>query len=357
MPKSRVHRIPLCTAHELRRDFSDLIAAARPICSNEDAAPLWTSLSEVPLDSLWAANPPEESADFISRLTELAARTRGILLISHPAIREVSAELPAADPLFTNLRRLLHGDLLTAADHLLVGLDDRRRPCIGWVGDWQQTASLLGRLNRLSDETVPVLVCGETGTGKEVIARALHTLGRRARRPFLAINCAELPESILEGELFGHVRGAFTGATNDRAGLFEAAGEGTVFLDEIGELPLPAQAKLLRILEEHRVRRLGSTQPRPLLCRIVAATNRELAEEIEHGRFRKDLYYRLRVPRFGSGRCGNARATSFPSRRSSLHARRFAFAAAPPSCPRRRSWFCSRIAGRATCANFARRSR
>src|SRR5262249_23296633 len=151
---------------------------------------------------------------------------------------------------------------------------------------------LLDRLARLASETLPVLVLGDSGTGKELVARALHGFGCRRERPYLAINCAELPESVLESELFRHTRGAVTGATAVRAGFFEAAGDGTVFLDEIGELPLAAQAKLLRVLEEHRVRRIGAAQPRPLACRIVAATNRDLGREIARGRFRADLYYR-----------------------------------------------------------------
>ncbi|MGH7899506.1 MAG: sigma 54-interacting transcriptional regulator [Candidatus Binatia bacterium] len=294
MSTPRVQAIPLCTAHELRRDFSELIAAAGLFCDDAEAAALWGAFTEGPLDSLWAPNPPDESAAFISRLSQSAPTIHSVLLVSGSAIRAVSTELPAPDPLTRNLRRLLQGDILAGADHLILAFDDRRRSCVGWVGDWPETASLLDQLQRLSDENVSVLVCGDTGTGKEIVARALHTLGRRVRRPFFAINCAELPESILEGELFGHVRGAFTGATSDRIGLFEASGDGTVFLDEIGELPLAAQAKLLRVLEEHLVRRLGSTQPRPLHCRIITATNRDLSDEIAGGRFRRDLFYRLR---------------------------------------------------------------
>ena len=140
---------------------------------------------------------------------------------------------------------------------------------------------------------VPVLVHGETGVGKELGAEMLHRQSRRALRPFVKLNCSTITESLIESELFGHERGAFTGATAARPGLFEAGDGGTVFLDEIGELPLTAQAKLLRVLEEHVVRRVGSTAGRTLDLRFVCATNRFLPDEIEAGRFRSDLYYRI----------------------------------------------------------------
>jgi two-component system response regulator AtoC len=139
---------------------------------------------------------------------------------------------------------------------------------------------------------VAVLVTGDTGTGKEVVARLLHFFSPRAEGPFLAVNCAAIPETLLESELFGSVRGAFTGAA-DRAGLFEAAAGGTLFLDEIGEMPPPLQAKLLRVLQDGRIRRVGDAREREVRARVVTATNRRLGSMVREGRFREDLYYRL----------------------------------------------------------------
>jgi DNA-binding NtrC family response regulator len=140
-----------------------------------------------------------------------------------------------------------------------------------------------------------VLLTGESGTGKELVARALHALSREPEAPFLAVNGAAIPHDLLENQLFGHVRGAFTGADRDRAGLFLAAGRGTVFLDEIGEMPLPIQAKLLRAIEHKEVLPVGANRPVAFQARVVTATNKDLAAEVAAGRFRADLYYRLNV--------------------------------------------------------------
>src|SRR6266568_4623129 len=140
-----------------------------------------------------------------------------------------------------------------------------------------------------------VLITGESGTGKEVVARAIHSQGLRAREPFVAINCGAIPEGLIESELFGHQKGSFTGASEAKQGLFEVAGSGTLFLDEVGELPPPVQVKLLRALQERKARRVGGASDYAFGARIVAATNRELEAEVKAGRFREDLFYRLNV--------------------------------------------------------------
>ena len=163
------------------------------------------------------------------------------------------------------------------------------------VGGSAPMQQLRDAIARVASIPSPVLVVGESGSGKELVARELHRLSGRAREPFVAVNCAALPEQLVESELFGHERGAFTGAHATRKGAFEGAGKGTLFLDEIGELPLPVQAKLLRVLEERAVVRLGAIQPIAVPARIVAATHRDLEAEAAGGRFREDLLFRLNV--------------------------------------------------------------
>jgi len=148
---------------------------------------------------------------------------------------------------------------------------------------------------KVSAARTTVLVTGESGTGKEVVARTIHERSDRRGEPFIAINCGAIPEGLIESELFGHEKGSFTGATGAKSGLFEVAGSGTLFLDEVGELPPQVQVKLLRVLQERKIRRVGGSQDMPVAARILAATNRDLAEEVRAGRFREDLFYRLNV--------------------------------------------------------------
>lgn len=170
-----------------------------------------------------------------------------------------------------------------------------RHPYEEIVGESEALRRALHLLDRVMDAEFPVLLSGESGTGKELAARALHRHGPRSRGPFVALNCAAIPASLVESELFGFERGAFTGADRARAGAFESARGGVLFLDEIGELPLDVQAKLLRVLQDGSFRPIGATQDRRADVRVVAATNRRLVEEVEAGRFRADLYYRVRV--------------------------------------------------------------
>lgn len=150
-------------------------------------------------------------------------------------------------------------------------------------------------IERVKDTRANVLITGESGTGKEVIARAIHSASRRAPRPFVAVNCGAIPKDLMESELFGHVRGSFTGAVSDKAGLFEQANGGTLFLDEIGELPLDLQVKLLRVIQDRTFRQVGGAQDIRVDVRIIAATNRDLARQVAEKSFREDLYYRLNV--------------------------------------------------------------
>ena len=163
------------------------------------------------------------------------------------------------------------------------------------VGESDGIWKVLRNIDMVAPTDSTVLVLGETGTGKELVARAIHRNSKRSNGSFVKVNCAALPESLLESELFGHEHGAFTGATQQRTGRFELADGGTIFLDEIGEMPLPAQARLLRVLQEQELERVGSSQTIRIDVRVLAATNRNLLDMVDEGTFREDLYYRLNV--------------------------------------------------------------
>ena len=167
--------------------------------------------------------------------------------------------------------------------------------CDGLIGASAEMLDVYDRIRRVASLNASILITGESGTGKELIARAVHNLGSRAGAPFVAVSCGAIPETLIESELFGHEKGAFTGTTGTRTGYFEQAANGTLFLDEIGELTLQTQVKLLRVLQQREFTRLGSGRPIPLKARVIFATHRDLSQMIAAGTFRLDLFYRINV--------------------------------------------------------------
>jgi len=196
------------------------------------------------------------------------------------------------DPVLRALFALARRDLVPAESGLPPAVEPGSG---GFVGESPALLAALSRLALLAPTDLPLLVLGETGTGKELAARLVHRLSGRSAAPLLPLNCAALSETLLLSDLFGHTRGAFTGADRDRAGVFEAARGGTVFLDEIGDLPATAQGMLLRVLQEGEVRRVGESLPRRVDVRVLAATHRDLAARVREGAFRQDLFFRLKV--------------------------------------------------------------
>ncbi|MDA1371401.1 MAG: sigma-54 dependent transcriptional regulator [Proteobacteria bacterium] len=173
--------------------------------------------------------------------------------------------------------------------------DDHEPPVHGMIGSCPQMMELFRRIRKVAQTNSTVLINGESGTGKELVARAIHNLSSRKNHEMISVNCAAIPENLIESELFGHEKGAFTGATATRTGLVEAANSSTLFLDEIGELPLEAQARLLRVLQENEIRKVGSVQSKKVDVRLVVATHRDLKQLVIDGQFREDLYYRINV--------------------------------------------------------------
>ncbi len=200
--------------------------------------------------------------------------------------------------LFVKVERALSSRRLRGEVNLLTSEFKERYKFENIVGRSQSVRDVMARITRVAPTDATVLITGESGTGKELVAKAIHANSLRATRPYVPVNCAAITETLLESELFGHARGSFSGAVSARKGLFEEADGGTFFFDEIAETPLTFQAKLLRAIQEHEIRRVGENKPIPVDVRIIAATNQDLLQAVAEKRFRQDLYYRLNVARF-----------------------------------------------------------
>src|SRR5690606_28261522 len=199
------------------------------------------------------------------------------------------------DELLHAVNRVLEEARLRRQNAALKADLGRSYPTGAMIGKSPAMQQVFNMITKVAPTATTVLILGESGTGKELVARAVHEQSRRANGPLVAVNCAAIPQGLIEAELFGHERGAFTGAVGARPGLIEAADGGTLFLDELGELPLPAQAQLLRVLQEGEIRRIGASTSRKVNIRLVAATHRDLAKMVKEGKFREDLYFRIHV--------------------------------------------------------------
>ncbi|MDJ0523310.1 MAG: sigma 54-interacting transcriptional regulator [Planctomycetota bacterium] len=245
----------------------------------------------------------ERQLPFIAMFADFAAVALQNAML-HASNEKRLEELTTAKSEVEELNRILServaqtsAELMEVKEHVLRDLDQAplKYSYTNIIGKSRRMRDVFHLLDKVTDSDVPVLIHGESGTGKELVARAIHFNGPRKSAPFISENCAAIPETLLESELFGYQKGSFTGATADKKGLFEAANGGTLFLDEIGDMPMDMQKKLLRVLQESEVRRVGGSRTIPIDVRIVAASNQDLRKLCEEGRFREDLYYRLNV--------------------------------------------------------------
>jgi two-component system response regulator AtoC len=251
--------------------------------------------------------PHMSGLEFLERVKKLMPRTEVAVMTGHGSVETavqamklgaydyIAKPFSPLEELRLFLRRMAEKVRLVEENQFLRDRMDTESQLYGIVGSSAKIQDVLRMVSRLKDTRTPVLITGESGTGKELVARAIHFRGTFASRPFVAVDCGSLVPTLIESELFGYEKGAFTGALRSKAGLFQAADGGTLFLDEIGELPLEMQAKLLRVLQEKEVRPVGSNQRAKVDVRVIAATNRDLESAYRAGTFRKDLYFRLNV--------------------------------------------------------------
>jgi two-component system, NtrC family, response regulator AtoC len=251
--------------------------------------------------------PHMSGLEFLEKVKKMLPRSEVAVMTGHGSVETavqamklgaydyISKPFSPLEELRLFLRRMAEKVRLVEENQFLRDRMDTETQLHGIVGSSAKIQDVLRMVSRLKDTRTPVLITGESGTGKELVARAVHFRGSFANRPFVAVDCGSLVPTLIESELFGYEKGAFTGALKSRTGLFQSADGGTIFLDEIGELPLEMQAKLLRVLQEKEVRPVGSNVRTKVDVRVIAATNRDLETEYRNGTFRKDLYFRLNV--------------------------------------------------------------
>src|SRR5436190_11803901 len=251
--------------------------------------------------------PRMSGLEFLERVKKILPRAEIAVMTGHGSVETavqamklgaydyIAKPFSPLEELRLFLRRMAEKVELVEENQFLREQVDSETGLHGIVGTTPKIQDVLRTVARLKDTRTPVLIAGESGTGKELVARAIHFRGGFANRPFVAVDCGSLVPTLIESELFGYEKGAFTGAMRSKPGLFQSAHGGTIFLDEIGELPLEMQAKLLRVLQEKEVRPVGSNQRIKVDVRVIAATNRDVEAEYRAGQFRKDLYFRLNV--------------------------------------------------------------
>jgi len=306
---SRIRLLVVDDEQSIRRLCMTVGSSLDYICLEADSAEAALAQSPALAPDIVVADlrlPNLSGADLLRQLKSRLPATEVVIMTGHGSIESAveAMKLGAYDyiqkpfrveELRMLLRRMEEKVRLVQENRVLRERVETDQELDGIIGESAKIREILRMISRLKDTWTPVLICGESGTGKELVARAIHYRGTFAKRPFVAVDCGALVPTLMESDLFGYAKGAFTGASKSKIGLFQAADGGTIFLDEIGELPLELQAKLLRVLQEKEVRPVGSNENIHVQVRVVAATNRDLESAIREGTFRKDLFFRLNV--------------------------------------------------------------
>ncbi len=306
---SRIRLLVVDDEQSIRRLCMTVGSSLEYLCTEAESAEAALAQSPaVPPDIVIAdlRLPNLSGADLLRQIKSRLPATEVVIMTGHGSIESAveAMKLGAYDyiqkpfrveELRMLLRRMEEKIRLVQENHVLRERVETDQELDGIIGDSAKIREILRMISRLKDTWTPVLICGESGTGKELVARAIHYRGTFAKRPLVAVDCGALVPTLMESDLFGYAKGAFTGAAKSKIGLFQAADGGTIFLDEIGELPLELQAKLLRVLQEKEVRPVGCNESVHVQVRVVAATNRDLETAIREGSFRKDLFFRLNV--------------------------------------------------------------